>query len=184
MRDLSLHLLDIVENSIRAGAKNVRISIFKDKCRILHLTIEDDGCGMDKEMLGKVQDPFTTSRTSRKIGLGLPLLTQNARLTGKDVKIESKVGIGTKVFAEFDTNSIDCLPLGDIAQTICSLILSNPEKPEFYLNCGSEAGEMSFSTVEIRQALHGVPLNEPEIIEWIGESIQEEILPIFGGIVI
>ena len=182
MRDISLHLSDIVQNSITAGASLVDIGFALDERKVLTVTVRDDGCGMSEELLKRVQSPFTTTRTTRKVGLGIPLLTQNAQLSGGDVHIESKVGAGTTIRATFHTDSIDCLPVGDLAETMATLVLSNPDKPDFCLTCTSPEGEMQFSTEEIRTALGGVSLAEPEVYQWMLSSLREEIEPILGGI--
>lgn len=184
MRDISLHLMDIIQNSIRAGASLVETRIDLKADGALHLAVKDDGCGMDEEMVRNVTSPFVTSRTTRKIGLGIPLLMQNAVLSGGSVNITSAPGKGTEVIAVFDTSSIDCLPLGDIAGTFGTLVMANPERPDFSLTCSSPAGEtMSFSTVEVRSVLGDVPLNEPDVVEWMIASIKEEITPLLGGII-
>ena len=182
MRDISLHLSDIVQNSITAGASLVEIGFVLDNDGALLVSVRDDGCGMSKELLERVQSPFTTTRTTRKVGLGIPLLTQNARLSGGDVRIESQPGHGTLIEARFLTGSIDCLPVGDLAETMATLVLTNPDRPEFSLTCASPEGEMQFSTEEIRAALGGVPLSEPEVYQWMLTSLREEIEPILGGI--
>ena len=182
MRDISLHLSDIVQNSITAGASLIRISFLLDQDGVLTVSVADDGCGMDQALLERVQSPFTTTRTTRKVGLGIPLLTQNARLSGGDVRISSTVGEGTVIEAVFHTASIDCLPVGDLAETMATLILANPEHPDFTLFCRSPEAEMQFDTREIRSALGGVSLAEPEVYQWILASLNEEIEPILGGI--
>lgn len=184
MRDLSLHILDLAENSVRAGASLVEIGIDVTENKRITLTLRDNGCGMSREMLESVTSPFTTSRTTRKVGLGIPLMMQNARLTGGDVTLESEPGKGTCLTAVLDGNSIDCLPLGDIVGTVLSLITANPEKPDFVLTCSSPLGSMDFDTRAVRQALGDVSLNEPEITAWMKESMQEEIEPIFGGVIL
>ena len=184
MRDLSLHLLDLAQNSITAGASLVSIQIVIDDNGWLTFTLKDDGKGMPPELLAQVTSPFATTRTTRKVGLGIPLMAQNARLTGGDVTLDSEVGKGTKMTATLDGSSIDCLPLGDLAGTMVSLISANPEKPDFVLICKSEKGEMLFDTRQVRQILSGVPLNEPEVTAWMFSAIQEEIEPIFGGVIL
>ncbi len=184
MRDLSLHLLDLAENSVRAEASLITIGVHVDDKKWITLTILDDGCGMDPELLERVMSPFGTTRSTRKVGLGIPLMAQNARLTGGDLTLESKPGEGTKLTATLDGNSIDCLPLGDLAGTIVTLVSANPDKPDFLLECASPKGSMSFDTREIRQVLGDVKLNEPEISVWILESIREELQPIFGGVIL
>ena len=182
MKEIALHLLDIVQNSVRAGASWVNISFTLAADKLLTMTVEDNGCGMTPEFLAEVKSPFVTTRTTRKIGLGIPLLMQNAMLSGGTVDIQSKVGKGTKLTATFRTNSIDCLPLGDLPMTMATIIMGSPETPEFTLRCESPVGEMTFSTEEIRALLEGVSLAEPEVVQWITESLKEEIEPILGGI--
>ena len=184
MRDLSLHILDLMQNSIRAQAKTVSLSVSLDEEGMLTLAIEDDGTGMSEELLSRVMSPFATTRTTRKVGLGIPMMAENCRLAGGDLSIESTLGKGTKLTATLDTRSIDCLPLGDLPGTVVTLVTMNPDKPEFILRCRSPKGEMKFDTRQIRQALQGVPLNEPEIAAWMQESLREEIEPIFGGVIL
>ena len=184
MKELSLHILDITKNSVSAGAKDIRLTLTEAEDHTLSIVIADDGRGMTPEFLARVTDPFTTTRTTRKVGLGIPLMAQNARLTGGDVRLESTVGKGTQMTATLDSGSIDCLPLGDLAGTMTTLISANPDKPDFVLVCKSEKGEMLFDTRQVRQVLSGVPLNEPEITAWMLEAIQEEIEPIFGGVIL
>lgn len=184
MRDISLHLLDLAQNSITAGASLVEIMLALGEDHWLTLSIKDDGKGMDTGFLQQVQNPFVTSRTTRKVGLGIPLITANAQLSGGDVHLDSQVGQGTFLKARFNTNSIDCLPLGDFEGTILSLVIANPEKPDFLVEWKSSAGTGSFDTRMIRQVLQGVPLNEPEIIAWIKQALNEEFQPIFGGVLI
>ena len=184
MRDLSLHILDLMQNSIRAQAKVVSLSVLLGDDDILSVIIEDDGCGMSEELLARVTSPFATTRTTRKVGLGIPMMAENCRLTGGDLSIESVLGAGTKLTATLDTSSIDCLPLGDLPGTVTTLVTMNPDKPEFALHCRSPKGEMQFDTREVREALQGVPLNEPEVAAWMQESLREEIEPIFGGVIL
>ncbi|MBE5781937.1 MAG: sensor histidine kinase [Clostridiales bacterium] len=182
MRDLSLHILDLAQNSVRAEAKLVSLSVLLDEKGMLSIIIEDDGSGMSEELLSRVQSPFATTRTTRKVGLGIPMMAENCRLAGGNLSLESTLGKGTKLTATMDTKSIDCLPLGDLAGTVTTLVSANPEKPDFLLHCQSPRGEMQFDTREIRAALQGVSLGEPEIAAWMMESLQEEIQPIFGGV--
>jgi len=128
MQDLSLHVLDIVENSIRAGAKEVEISIDEDVAADrLEVTIRDDGAGMDQVTLGKALDPFFTTKTVRKVGLGLSLFREAARATGGDMTVQSKPGKGTRVKATFQHSHVDRQPMGDLAKTLEILIIANPE---------------------------------------------------------
>jgi len=181
MRDISLHMLDLVQNSISAGASLVTIRFELDQEGWLTFTLIDDGKGMEPEFVEAVTSPFTTTRTTRKVGLGIPMLAANCRLTGGDVRIISKVGEGTTLEGKFNTKSIDCLPVGDLAGTMLSLIITNPETPDFCLEVITPKGEAGFDTRMVREALGGLPLNEPEIVSWMKESLDEEIQPIFGG---
>ena len=128
MEDLSLHILDIAENSIAAGARNITIRITEDARRDrLVIVIMDDGRGMDEESARKALDPFFTTKTVRRIGLGLPLLQDAARTAGGGVNIRSRPGRGTRIKATFGLGSIDRQPLGDIGATLKTLMVGHPE---------------------------------------------------------
>ena len=129
MRDLSLHILDLAQNSVRANAALVEIMVSVDESRLITITIRDDGSGMSDELKERVTSPFATTRTTRKVGLGIPLMMQNARLAGGDVRIDSTLGQGTTLTATLQGDSIDCLPLGDLAGTVVSLVSANPAPP-------------------------------------------------------
>ena len=182
MKEIALHLLDIVQNSVKAGAAHVDIGFALDERGVLTMTVRDDGCGMSPEFVARVRSPFVTTRTTRKVGLGIPLLMQNAMQSGGSVDIQSEEGVGTTITATFHTESIDCLPLGDLASTMATIIMGSPDAPEFSIACTSPAGEMDFSTEQIRPVLEGVSLAEPGVVQWIQQSLQEEIEPILGGI--
>ena len=184
MRDLSLHILDLAQNSVRANAALVEIMVSVDESRLITITIRDDGSGMSDELKERVTSPFATTRTTRKVGLGIPLMMQNARLAGGDVHIDSTLGQGTTLTATLHGDSSDWLPRGDLAGTVVSLVSANPERPDFRLSCSSPKGSMDFDTREMRQALGNVPLNEPEITAWMLSAIQKEIEPIFGGVIL
>lgn len=133
MEDLSLHILDIAENAIRARAKRIEIMIVEDKDNdLLTLEIKDDGLGMDEETKKKALDPFFTTKITRRIGLGLPLLAQSARESGGNMELISKSGEGTKVRATFRHSHPDRKPLGDMARTMLTLITANPEVDFIY----------------------------------------------------
>lgn len=185
MRDLSLHLLDLAQNSISAGATLVKISIVIDENGWLTMILEDDGRGMPPELLSRVTSPFATTRTTRKVGLGIPMMLENAEKTGGSLRIESTPGAGTVLTVTLNTHHIDCLPLGDLKGTLLSLILTNPDQPDFLFTGKTVQGECSFDTREIRQALgEGIPLNEPAVVSWMKEALTEETDPIFGGVTI
>lgn len=128
MEDLSLHILDVAENSVTSGAKNVRITIDEDTSRnLMTIEIEDDGSGMDEETLNKVRNHSFTSKKTRRFGLGLALLSQSANEAGGDLKIESKKGEGTRIVATFQLDHIDLKPLGNMNETMEALIIGNPK---------------------------------------------------------
>ena len=178
MRDLSMHVLDIAQNSIKAKASLVTICFTVSENGILTFAVQDDGCGMTPDFLSRVTDPFTTSRTTRKVGLGIPMLKQSAEMCGGEFGIESEVGVGTTIHASFDTRNIDCIPMGDVCDSLLTLVMLNPDQPEFVFQATAPAAEASFDTRQLREVLGGVPLNEPDVIAWMKENIEEEFKPI------
>lgn len=127
MEDLSLHILDIIENSIEAEASVIRIRVIEDMKRdLLTIEMKDNGCGMDKEAIKRAVDPFYTTRTTKRVGLGLSLLAQATRESDGNIEIKSKVGQGTTIKATFQYSHIDRKPLGDIKETLSTLIAGNP----------------------------------------------------------
>lgn len=178
MRDLSMHVLDIVQNSIKAGATLVTVAFTVDENRVLTFSVRDDGCGMAPEFLARVTDPFTTTRTTRRVGLGIPMLKQSAEMAGGTFGIESEVGKGTCIHASFDLTNIDCIPMGDICDSLITLVVLNPETPDFVFQASAPGREALFDTRQVREALGGVSLAEPEVAAWMKESIDEEFKPI------
>lgn len=177
MTELSLHILDIVKNSTKAGATCVEVEINEsEKKNVLEIIISDNGCGMDEEFLKNVTDPFKTTRTTRKVGMGLSLFKAAAELTGGGLEIKSKVGEGTEVRAVFVRNSIDRQPLGDMASTMVTLIGGNPETDFIYRHIFEE-NVFEFSTVQVREILGEVPIGSPEVLAWIngyiGDGLKE-----------
>ena len=177
MKELSLNILDVAKNSVKAGATLIQISLETDERGILTLTIADNGCGMSEEVLLGVTDPFFTTRTTRKVGMGLPLLKMAAEQTGGELKITSstKEGeSGTSLVATFDTKSIDCMPLGDIVSTVCILISGSPEIDFEFLDKRTN-GEVSLQTAALREVLGSeISLAEPEIQQWIEGNLTEQ----------
>ncbi len=182
MRDISLHLMDLAQNSLSAGATLVIITLSLNPEGMLDVSLQDNGRGMDEGMASKALSPFGTTRTTRKVGLGIPLTKHNAELTGGTFELRSSHEAGTLVHAVFNTRSIDCLPLGNLSDTMVSLIASNPNHVDFVLRCQSPLGESILDTREIRGMLEGVPLNEPAVILWLKQALCEETEPLFGGI--
>lgn len=181
MRELSLHLMDLAQNSIRAGAMRVEITLKLDREGKLDLAIQDDGCGMSPEVLRQAHSPFGTCRMTRKVGMGIPLAENNASLTGGDLAIKSAPGKGTELRATYYTRHLDCPPLGNLGETVAALILANPEGPDFRVILASSKGQEILDTREIRQALGDVSLNTPEVIEWIKQATQDKTREIFEG---
>ena len=173
MKELTLHMLDIAQNSIAAGAGHMDLAVEETGGRII-LTAADDGRGMPPELLATVADPFTTTRATRKVGLGLPLLRMAAEMTGGHMDIESTLGVGTTVTAVFHAGHIDCPPLGDVAATISLLAQGLPEHMDFTYIHRTRQGEFRFDTAEIRSILGPeVPLSEPEVARWVKEYVEE-----------
>lgn len=184
MRDLSLHMLDLAQNSVKAEASLVTIRLELAEDGWLTFTLLDDGKGMSPELLTRVTSPFATTRTTRKVGLGIPMMQETARRTGGDLTITSTEGVGTTLIATLDTKSLDCLPLGDVAGTLLSLFIGCPDKPDFLFEGKTPEGECSFDTRVVRAVLGGIPLNEPAVVGWMQDALNEEINPIFGGVLI
>lgn len=175
MTTIALNILDIVQNSIRADASLINLSINESASSdILEIRIEDDGSGIPAEMLDTVTDPFTTSRTTRKTGFGLALLKHHAELTGGKIDIKSSKGSGTVVTAEFRLSHIDIQPLGDVAGVMIILIAGNPGIDFLYTH-RTDAGEYSFSTKEAKEFLGVASLNEGTLPADIKEMISENL---------
>lgn len=174
MQELSLNILDIAQNSIRAGASLVEITVDEQPAQDrLTITIRDNGCGMSAEQVQQVMDPFFTTRTTRKVGLGVPFFKMAAELTGGGLTVDSAKGQGTTVTAIFGLGHIDRMPLGDMASTYCTLVQGSPEVDFVYLHRRGEA-DFTADTRSFRAALEGVPLDHPEVLQFIGELIRED----------
>ena len=173
MKELSLNILDISMNSVKAGAENIDICISEEGDK-LTLTISDDGCGMDETQLASVTDPFFTTRTTRKVGMGIPLLKLAAEQTGGSVSIISQKGEnhGTTLTAVFYTDHIDFTPIGDIPATVTTLIQGSPKIHWHFVHTrGSDSVEID--TNEIAEILGGVPIESFEVIQWIDGYLRE-----------
>ena len=175
MKEISLNILDIAENSVKAKATLTEILITEEGDK-LTLTIKDDGCGMDEQTVRSVIDPFYTTRKTRSVGLGIPLLKLACEQTGGALSIESSINEsdhGTTVRAIFFKNHIDFIPLGDVTSSIVTLIQGHPDT-DFLFRHTTEGGEVSLDTREIRAVLEDVPLDTYEVICWIRSSIEEQ----------
>lgn len=175
MKDISLHILDIVHNATRAQATKITINLDEDTDENRYvLRIEDNGKGIDPKMLPEIFDPWTTSRKTRKVGMGLPLLKHNAMQAGGDLIVTSVPGTGTKIEAEFEHQHIDRPPAGDLAGIVIQLLSSFPDIHFTYIH-KARGGMFKIDSEEIRETLDGVSLNEPEIRNYIREMISENL---------
>ncbi len=175
MKELSLHIMDIAQNSIRAEATFIEISIEENLVlNILFICIKDNGKGMDSDTLARSIDPFYTSRNTRKVGLGLSLLKQNAEMAGGSFTIESLEKIGTTVKANFQLNHIDRAEMGDLPGVITLLVGANPNL-EFVYTHNVNHQIYIFDTREIKEALDNLPLNLPEVLANLKEMITENL---------
>ncbi|RPF43092.1 histidine kinase/DNA gyrase B/HSP90-like ATPase [Hydrogenoanaerobacterium saccharovorans] len=181
MQELSLNILDIAQNSVKAGASEIHINVSEDKLRDkMTITIDDNGCGMTQEVVQRVIDPFYTTRTTRKVGLGVPFFKMAAEMTGGWFNIQSQVGEGTTVTGEFILSHIDRMPLGDMAETMCCLISCNPDINFVYTR--KVDGEVfTVSTRDFTNVLGDVPLNVPQVMEFIKSYIRENTENLNGG---
>ena len=181
MQELSMNILDVAENSVRAGASLVEITVDeKPLSDLLTVTISDNGCGMTPEQVRNVTDPFYTTRSTRKVGLGVPFFKMAAELTGGKLEIRSAVGKGTVVNARFVRSSIDLMPLGDINETISTLIHCNPQI-DFLYTRRFEDNEMTLDTREFRLILDGIELNDPKVSKFIRDFLAENTADLLAG---
>lgn len=181
MKELSLNLLDVATNSITAGATTIRLKVvYETSSHTLTMSIEDDGCGMSEEMLSRVCDPFTTSRTTRKVGLGLPLFRQSAESTGGSFEISSTLGKGTLVVARYRTDNIDCMPMGDLCGTVITLLQYAPNV-RWILTYGVDGREFVFDLQEVKAILGDVNVDSPEVLSFLRDYIKQNINTINGG---
>lgn len=173
MTELSLHVLDIAENSVRANASFVEITVAVDTAAdTLTICIKDNGDGMDKDLLEKVADPFYTTRTTRKVGLGIPFFKYSAEVTGGHFYIASQVGIGTEIGCTYRLSHIDRIPLGDMVSTIHTLIIFHPDI-DFLYRYQVEKEFFILDTREFREVLGEVPFGTPEVSSYIKEFLTE-----------
>ncbi len=181
MTEISLHILDIAQNSIKASASLVEISISEStQDNTFVVEIADNGCGMDADFLKDAVSPFRTTRTTRKVGMGLSLFKAAAEQTGGAFSITSQVGVGTTVTAVFVRDSIDRQPLGDMAGTMSALVGGSPDVDFVYCHV-IDGREFCLDTRQVRQMLGGVALDEPDVLGWIRGYVQEGLDEIMEG---
>lgn len=182
MKELSLNILDIAENSVKAGATLTEITLDETDTS-LTITIADDGCGMSEETLRAVTNPFYTTRTTRNVGLGIPLFILSAEQTGGSVKIESKradandASHGTKLVATYNKNHIDFTPLGDVVATLTTLIQGHPDTDFLFIH-RKGASEVTLDTRSVKEVLEGVPIDSYDVIKWIEDNLKEQYLSV------
>lgn len=175
MKELSLHILDIGNNSIRGKGTNIHILVNEDMINNLFIfEIEDDGNGIEPSILATIKDPFTTSRTMRKVGLGIPLLNENCSLCNGSLKITSELNKGTKLIAILEYDNIDRPPLGDISSTISGFITSNSNVNIKYTHRIMDK-EFIVTTKELKDELDDIPLTDINIVQWLTGYIKENI---------
>jgi len=179
MNDLSMHILDIIQNSLSAGASRIEIQVWEDvEHNLLTITIQDNGRGMTPEQVERVTDPFFTSRTTRRVGMGLPLYRQSAEQSGGTLRIESEVGVGTTVTATFVYDHLDRPPVGDLANAVVLMMSANPDHWfKFVYRYNQQS--YSIDTQEINDSLEGFPMNNVQVMKMIDQMIRENMILIF-----
>ena len=176
LEDLSQHVLDIAENSVAARAGEISISIVEDaRENLLGMAVADNGVGMSPDFLARVTDPFTTTRTTRRVGMGIPFLKQSAELCGGKFVLESREGVGTRTEADFAYDSIDRPPLGDMPSTIMALFMGHPEIDWTYTHRIDDE-TFVMTTAELVEALEDRELlRTTEVGLWIRDQIRESL---------
>lgn len=175
MRELALHLMDIAENSVAAQAKTVHLEVEEEtSADRLWMCVRDDGRGMDAEMVRRVVDPFVTSRTTRKVGLGIPLLKAAAEACNGFLEIQSQPGVGTELQVQFQRSHIDRMPLGDIAATMIALLVAHPEI-HWIFRYKVDGAEFLFDDAPVKEVLGDMPLTEPDILAYLRDSIESGV---------
>lgn len=175
MRELALHLLDIAENGVSAKADTIHIRVEEDLAADqLRLSVKDNGVGMTKEMAARVIDPFVTSRTTRKVGLGIPLLKAAAESCNGGLTIESEPGVGTCVSVTFQRSHIDRMPLGNLTDTILTLIVGSPEV-HWIFEYVADGQTFTFDDGPVKEVLDGVPLCDPAVLGYLRDTLDAGI---------
>ncbi len=175
LRELSLHILDIAENSVQAGAKTVEIEVLEDtKQDRLKILVKDNGRGMTQEKMEKLSDPFVTSRTTRKVGLGIPFLKAAAEACNGHLQIESAIGKGTEVEVEFQRSHIDRMPLGDLAGTFLNLLIGYPDV-NWIFNYRKDEKVFYLNDQELKKELSGIPLSDATVLSFLRKTIDDGI---------
>jgi anti-sigma regulatory factor (Ser/Thr protein kinase) len=172
VKELALHILDLLQNSVEAGASRVGVDIIEDATTDqMVVEVRDDGKGMAPELVERVLDPFVTTRRTRRVGLGLPLLAASARQAGGEVRVESSPGAGTRIVASFGLSHVDRAPLGDMAATIVAILAANPQLKLHYRH-RRDGGEALFDTEAIEERMGSVPWDKPQVALWARDAIR------------
>ncbi len=180
MREIALHLLDIAENSVAAQSRNISIEVHENlQSDLLTVSVKDDGRGMDEKTAQQVLDPFYTTRTTRKVGLGIPLLKLAAEMAEGRLSLITEAGKGAKIEASFRHSHIDRMPLGDLAVTFLTLLISYPHIHWVFdyqvINKNGESNQYNFDDTELKAELDGMSMTEPEILKFVREMFEEGI---------
>lgn len=175
MKELSMHILDITMNSIKADATLIEINIEDSiKNNWFKITIKDNGRGMSEDVINKVTNPFYTTRTTRKVGLGIPMLKESCERCNGFLKIYSQPGVGTTISCFFERDNIDRAPLGNMGETIMTIINSQNNCELIYTH-NTDAGIFVFNTIEIKNILEGLNISDINVLLWIKEYINENV---------
>lgn len=175
MKELALNVLDLTQNSISAHATLIELEVCEDTAAdLLRITLADNGCGMTEDQVKRVMDPFYTTRTTRKVGLGVPFFKMAAEMAGGSLSINSEVGKGTKLTATFVLSNVDRMPIGDMEGVVRDLIYMNPDI-DFTYRRRIDSKEFFLDTRELKKILGEVPLNSPDVSQWMAEYLKEQI---------
>lgn len=180
MRELALHILDIAQNSVAAGARHIWLTVSENEQGYFVFSVRDDGKGMDSEMLQRVRDPFVTSRTTRKVGMGIPFIDMVTQQCGGHLELQSAPGKGTELTAYFAADNIDRPPLGDIVSSVQVLLAGAPQLELIFAYNGAK-GSLVFRTQEVREILgEACDFANPEIYAWLGAYLKEQLAQVQG----
>lgn len=183
MKEISLHILDIFQNSVRAGSRNVELEVRESLSQnLLSIKVKDDGKGIGSDMLKTVDDAWTTSRTKRKIGLGIPLLKQHAEAAGGNLSIQSEENHGTEIKVSFQLDHFDRQPMGDLTGVL-KLMMCTDNSVELYYRHITDTGSYEFSTIEVKEVLDVKDLNDRGLLNDIEEMIRENLIDINAGLI-
>jgi len=174
VKDLSLHILDITRNSVEANAEKISISMTANFDNMLTIIFKDNGRGMSPEMVKNVTDPFVTTRTTRKVGMGLPFLKMSSEMTGGEMSVESELGVGTTITVSFNLGHIDCMPLGNLGSVFSQLIGGNPDK-KFFFQFITPTDEFTISSDEFWEMINDSEISQLKMMLLVKDMINENL---------